>query len=116
MRQLVKTFKALADSNRIRILKMLGTHPRPLCVCEIPAVLDLATSTVSKHLSILRDAGFILDTKDGKWVNYELNPENSNGYVQQLLPYLSDWLPDDQIIREDAQKANRINRYEICKI
>ena len=70
MRELVKVFKALSDSNRIRILKMLEV--RPLCVCEITEVLKLATSTVSKHLSILRDAGYIIDQKEGKWVNYYL--------------------------------------------
>ena len=62
MRTLVKIFKALADSNRIRILKMLEV--RPLCVCEITEVLNLAASTVSKHLSILRDADFIIDSNE----------------------------------------------------
>ena len=61
MRELVKIFKALSDSNRIRIIKMLQI--RPLCVCEITAVLNLATSTVSKHLSILREADLIYDIK-----------------------------------------------------
>ena len=64
MRNFIKVFKALSDFNRIRIVKMLQL--RPLCVCEIREVLDLATSTVSKHLSILRDAELILDEKDGK--------------------------------------------------
>ena len=40
MRRLVKTFKALSDTNRIRILKMLEV--RPLCVCEISTVLGIA--------------------------------------------------------------------------
>ena len=48
MRDLVKTFKALSDANRIRILKMLEI--RELCVCEITEVLQLATSTVSMPL------------------------------------------------------------------
>ena len=64
MRDVVKVFKALSDSNRVRILKMLEV--RPLCVCEITRILNLATSTVSKHLSILRDVDFILDHKEGK--------------------------------------------------
>jgi DNA-binding transcriptional ArsR family regulator len=50
-------FKALSDKNRIRIIKML--QKKPLCVCEIRAVLKLAVSTVSQHLSILREAGLI---------------------------------------------------------
>src|SRR3990170_6304756 len=67
----VKFFKALSDSNRLRILKILQT--RPLCVCEITNVLELATSTVSQHLKILKEAGFIIEEKEGKWVNYLIN-------------------------------------------
>ena len=82
MRKLVKLFKALSDTNRIRILKMLEN--RHLCVCEITKILNLASSTVSKHLSILRDTELILDEKDGKWVNYYLNPNKSEKYINRI--------------------------------
>ena len=59
LKEKAKIFKALSDPNRLRILKMLQT--KDLCVCEITSVLNLATSTVSKHLSILRDSGFIIE-------------------------------------------------------
>ena len=52
MKQSVTLFKALADKNRIRILKML--EKKSLCVCEITAILGLAVSTTSKHLSFER--------------------------------------------------------------
>ena len=84
MRELVKVFKALSDSNRIRILKMLEV--RPLCVCEITNVLQLAASTVSKHLSILRDVDLIDDEKDGKWVNYYLNDKQKNDFAATSHP------------------------------
>ncbi|GAB4379350.1 MAG: hypothetical protein Kow0042_28640 [Calditrichia bacterium] len=114
MRQLIKIFKALSDSNRLRILKMLEV--RPLCVCEIREILDLAISTVSKHLAILRDAGFILDTKDGKWVNYKLNVEGHEEYIQELLPLIKKWIPDDQTIQQDRLKVQEVDRYTICGI
>lgn len=114
MRTLVKTFKALSDSNRIRILKMLEI--RPLCVCEITEILNLAASTVSKHLSILRDAGFIVDHKDGKWVNYYLDRNHSTEYVTDLLPLLSRWLPDDEKVRTDAGRVHTVDRSTICGI
>jgi len=112
MRKLVKVFKALSDSNRIRILKML--EKRHLCVCEITKILNLASSTVSKHLSILRDAELILDEKDGKWVNYYLNQEKSDQYVQKLLPLIKSWLPDDDIILQDKEKVKTVDRNYIC--
>jgi ArsR family transcriptional regulator len=112
MRKLAKTFQALSDSNRIRILKMLEV--RPLCVCEITEILQLANSTVSKHLSILRDAAFIVDEKDGKWVNYFLNKSKNDNYVSRLLPLISDWIPHDYVIAEDKKRVNNVDRNVIC--
>lgn len=114
MRELVKIFKALSDQNRLRILKMLEV--RPLCVCEITAVLQLATSTVSKHLSILREAKLITDEKQGKWVNYRLNRQGNISYVNELLPLLSEWLPDDPTIQKDRNKVKTIHRQTICQV
>ena len=114
MQQLTKTLKALSDANRIRILKMLAI--KPLCVCEITDILELATSTVSKHLSILRDAGFIVDDKFGKWVNYQRVQHPTNTYVQELLPLLDKWLVDDELISGDLKKVDVVNRDTICRI
>jgi ArsR family transcriptional regulator len=112
LRKLAKTFQALSDTNRIRILKMLEV--RPLCVCEITEILRLANSTVSKHLSILRDAGFILDEKDGKWVNYCLNDASDQVYVTKLLPFISEWIPENKVIAEDRKKVAIVDRNIIC--
>lgn len=112
MRYLIKIFKALSDTNRIRILKMLEI--RTLCVCEISEVLHLAASTVSKHLSILRDAELIIDKKQGKWVNYRLNQSKTQLYVSQLLPLLAEWLPNDDTVQNDAEKVKTVDRDVIC--
>lgn len=114
MRDVVKIFKALSDPNRLRIIKMLQI--RPLCVCEITEVLQLATSTVSKHLSILRDSELIMDEKDGKWVNYYLNHSAADEHVSKLLPLLEKWLPDDKTIQQDAEKVKSVDRTVICGI
>jgi len=107
-----KIFKALSDPNRLRILKMLQT--KSLCVCEITDVLRLATSTVSKHLSILKSTGFIIETKDGKWVNYLINPHPSDARISSVLSTLDFWISDDQLIISDKQKVQKVNRNEVC--
>ena len=112
MRNLVKVFKTLSDPNRIRILKML--EDRHLCVCEITDILELAPSTVSKHLSLLRDVSFILDEKDGKWVNYYLNKTQGDDYIRRLLPLIGQWLPDDEIIKNDREKVKTVDRNHMC--
>jgi ArsR family transcriptional regulator len=107
-----KIFKALSDLNRLRILKML--QARSLCVCEIREILQLATSTVSKHLSILKEESFIIEQKEGKWANYLINPKPSDQRVSSILSMLDFWINDDKLIIEDKKKIKRIDRNEIC--
>lgn len=109
----VQIFKALSDANRLRILKMLQI--RKLCVCEITEVLGLATSTVSKHLSLLRQAGFILEEKDGKWVNYLINPRPGDAVLASINSVMHVLLEDMDTIRRDRQKVLKVDRLTICR-
>jgi len=113
IKPLLKIFKALSDANRLRILKMLEI--RPLCVCEITEVLQLANSTVSKHLSILKECDLILDEKDGKWVNYSLNELETDKIEKQLLSFLQ-ILDHDEVIQSDAKKVQATDRNQICGV
>jgi ArsR family transcriptional regulator len=106
-----KIFKALSDKNRIRIVKML--QKKSLCVCEIKDVLKLATSTVSKHLSILREAGLIVDWKDGKWINYKINPE-PDSLVANALLYTQLQIEDDETIKNDRKLISCVDRNVLC--
>jgi ArsR family transcriptional regulator len=63
-------FKALADENRIRILKLLML--REMCVCEIMVALDLTQPTVSHHLGILEKEDVIKKRKEGRWAYYAI--------------------------------------------
>ena len=63
-------FKALADENRIRILKLLML--REMCVCEIMVALNLTQPTASHHLGILEKEGVVKRRKEGKWVYYAI--------------------------------------------
>ena len=113
MRDLTKIFKALSDPNRIRILKMLEV--RPLCVCEITTILGLATSTVSKHLSILREAGFIFDQKEKKWVYYYLNRATHRKYVRELMAILEKGILNDPVVVKDKKKVEQIDQEIVCR-
>jgi len=112
MKEKTKLFKALSDPNRLRILKMLQS--KHLCVCEITNILNLATSTVSKHLSILRESGFITERKEGKWVNFQINPTPSDQRVSAILSSLDFWISDDEIIISDKEKVKTVDRYQVC--
>lgn len=114
MNKILKLFKVLSDKNRLRILLMLSQ--KPLCVCELQDVLQITVSTVSKHLSLLREAELIKDEKDGKWVNYKLNISTKDPILQQVFLILPMWLNDDELIKSDLEKLNHVDRNIICNI
>ena len=93
--------KAIADSNRVRILKLLENGE--LCVCQITTVLDMATSTISKHLTELKKCGLVQQRRDGKWVYYRLETRQMNPYAPALLALLHPLLNDDPTIAEDGR-------------
>jgi len=100
--------KAAADPNRARILKML--EGGELCVCQVVAALGLSQSTVSKHLSLLRSAGLVVERKQGRWVHVRLGPSRVNGYAPPLLSLLRGWLGKDATVRSDAERVRQIRR------
>ncbi len=114
MEETVKIFKALADPNRIRILKML--EQRSLCVCELTEALQLAVSTVSKHLSVLRYAGFINSTKNGKWVYYSLNRNGESLIKNQITAFLPVWFNEEEPVQRDRELLGKLDRNQICNI
>jgi len=74
MSDLAMIFKALSDETRLRIIKLL--EQGELCVCDITAALEMVQPKVSFHLSALKEAGFIKDRKQGKWIHYSLNEQD----------------------------------------
>jgi len=112
MKDHLKIFKALSDKNRLRVIKMLEI--KPLCVCEITAVLSLAPSTVSKHLSLLQEAELIEGRKDGKWVNYSLLRKSRIPFISVILKIIRRSLANDPEVLADRAKAKKVNRKELC--
>ncbi|WP_265822891.1 ArsR/SmtB family transcription factor [Geovibrio ferrireducens] len=104
MRSEIEVFKALGDENRVRIAMML--RERPMCVCEIDSVLDIALSTVSSHLKILKTSGIIRDKKDGRWVIYSINEEN--GFVAEILDIFEKKLAEDVVLSGDRIKLSTL--------
>ncbi len=105
-------FKALANRNRIRILKMLQV--RPMCVCEIRYVLGIAQPTVTRHLQILKQAGLVKDRTSNCWVDYYLCEYPARHLLHQMMKFLSLW--DDPVCcGRDRKRSKKANRYDICK-
>jgi ArsR family transcriptional regulator, arsenate/arsenite/antimonite-responsive transcriptional repressor len=78
-------FKALADPTRREILRLL--RERPLTSGEIAAQFTTAWATISKHLSVLKDANLIVAERNGTSMIYELNTT----VLHELMENLMDW-------------------------
>jgi ArsR family transcriptional regulator len=63
---------ALSDETRLAILERLRNGER--CVCDLVDLLSAGQSRLSFHLKTLRDAGLVVDRRDGRWVHYSINP------------------------------------------
>ncbi len=64
---------ALADGTRRRLLALIADHGE-LCVCELAAAIDEVQPKVSRHLAVLRDAGWLATRREGTWIHYRLRP------------------------------------------
>ncbi len=113
MRELIQVLKAVSDKNRIRIIKML--EQKKMCVCELSAVLEITQPSVSKHLSILNNAGILKDERNGQWIDYSLNDEIINQYAPTIKNIIREYLNSDPTIKDDLKKAKNHSRKDNCK-
>lgn len=69
----VLLLQAAADPTRLAILRQLSDAPE-VCACDFTACCDVAQPTVSHHLKVLREAGWVDAERRGTWVWYSLRP------------------------------------------
>jgi ArsR family transcriptional regulator len=79
----VRAFHALSDATRLQLVDLLRSGER--CVCDLTDAVGGGQSRLSFHLKVLKEAGLVLDRKDGRWVHYRLNPDQ----VQRLAGLLT---------------------------
>ena len=71
MEDFLKSVGALYDETRVELLKFIDMHG-PLCVCDLEASFGMIQSRLSRHLKILKDAGFLSSKRCGRWVYYSI--------------------------------------------
>ena len=106
--------KALSDPSRVRIL--LALRRRELCVCQITELFGFAPSTMSKHLSILHQAGLIRSRKTERWVYYRLPGTDVPAAVREALDWVRKSLAGTDEIKSDTRRLNKILRMDVKKI
>ena len=114
MTPFMQVAKALADENRVRILLFLEDHE--LCLCQIIELLGLSPSTISKHVSILANAGLIVVRKEGRW-HYYRRPSIPAPAVAAAYQFLKISCVDSVQIRIDKKTLKQVlnmDKEELC--
>ncbi len=106
--------KALADANRVRVL--LALQAGELCVCQITELFGFAPSTVSKHLSILHQAGLVQSRKSERWVYYRLPDATAPIAVREALGWVHKSLAKADETKADAKKLKAILKTDLAVI
>lgn len=82
---LAAAMKALSEPARIRLISMVAAHEnQEACVCDLTEPLGLSQPTVSHHLRVLMDAGFLSRSKRGTWAYYKLVPGSLDSLAHLL--------------------------------
>jgi ArsR family transcriptional regulator len=113
MKMFVKIMKALADPNRVKIVKLL--QQKEMCVCELQGALRISQPAVSKHLKVLEEAGLVVFRKEGLWVNYSLSEGRGSPYAASLLGNLRHWLDDDPEVAALVEQVPLLDRETLCR-
>ena len=102
-RHLNKFFKALSDETRRRILRLLNESDRT--VGEIVSNFHLSQPTISRHLSVLKEANLVVDQRQGQHVLYRLSPAS---LARSAEDFFGSFRPEPQPASETT--PNRLAR------
>src|SRR5215469_7199931 len=116
MKEFLNITKALADENRVRMLMALQGGEE--CVCRITELMGLAMSTVSKHLSILYQAGLVNARKDGRWMYYSLPGKGTPPAAREAVAWVQRSLDGSERVIDDQKRLKKVlamDLSELCK-
>jgi ArsR family transcriptional regulator len=113
MKKIANIFKALSDDTRLRVIKLL--QERELCVCELMQVLEMSQPRISRHLSVLKNAGLVNDRREGKWIHYSLRQETQGKEIKILLDSMVVMANDDAVVKGDKKNLKKAIRLSEVK-
>ena len=99
VKNLVNFSRALADTTRWRIVRLVLNEP--LCVCELADILEMPQSTVSSHVQVIRKAGLLESEKCEKWTYFRIGSK-----YRKLIGTMEKFFEsDDAILATDATRS-----------
>ena len=108
MEQLIRTFKALSDETRLRILRVL--MERECCVCEVMQALEISQTRASRNLKVLYDARLLKMRRDGRWVLYSIDRKGMKPYSAILVQAVKKALENSPMVTLDQKRLKGARR------
>lgn len=100
----VEIIKALGESTRLRLMRLLLSAGSAVCGCELVDSLQVPHYNLTKHLDILINVGLVVSKKEGRWVYYTSSREKS-GFLRAI--YVSVLKTEDKIYAEDYSRFKK---------
>ncbi len=100
----LKTVSALNDETRVLLLRFIDKHSE-CCVCDLQNSLDMIQSRLSRHLKLLKDAGFLRVERKGTWAYYSVRTPLDRFRLEALeeIRHLEMELPDFKSCNTETQ-------------
>ncbi len=84
--QIAVLFRVLGEPSRLQLLSLIASQPTgTACACELIEPLGLSQPTVSHHLKVLYEAGFLTKERRGIWIYYQIVPETLQSLCNSLI-------------------------------
>ncbi|HAS04269.1 MAG TPA: ArsR family transcriptional regulator [Dehalococcoidia bacterium] len=112
MQDFIKATAALSDITRLRMMNILLI--RECCVCEVMQALEISQTRASRNLSILYDAGFLKQRKEGLWTVYSIDREGigkeNKKYLDNIIKAVSSALENSKTAEADIARLEKSKR------
>lgn len=104
-----RVLKVYAEETRLRVLRLLSAHE--LCVSELVEALGIPQSSISRHLTALKQGGLVRDRREGAWIYYRV--ALGEPFVTSLWEVIRPYLEDDEFFAGDGERlAGVLSRRE----
>ncbi|MDD5273921.1 MAG: metalloregulator ArsR/SmtB family transcription factor [Methylovulum sp.] len=104
-------FKCLGDDTRLRCVTLLHQEGR-LCVCDLTEALDMLQPKISRHLALLRQCAVLIDTREGQWVYYQINPDLPI-WAADIVAIAVGQFSQDPTAQQDHQRLQAMLNYSV---
>lgn len=106
LESIVKISKALGESTRLKILKLLSV--RPMYVCELESILQISQPRISQHLRIMKEAGLVKERKEAQRVFYILQTDYLQNHFKEFMDFIGEDLEKLPAFEEENARLQQI--------